>query len=107
MSQPDLVSLYQRATALVFPSLFGPENFPPLEAFALECPVVAGRIPGAEEQMGEAAILVDPTNHELWSDAVVSILQDRELRATLIARGKKRAPGLWADGVCSRTDSVV
>ena len=91
VSQPDLVPLYQRATALVFPSLFGPENFPPLEAFALECPVVAGRIPGAEEQMGEAAILVDPTNHQLWSDAVASILQDRELRATLIARGKKRA----------------
>jgi glycosyltransferase involved in cell wall biosynthesis len=62
-----------------------------LEAFALECPVVAGRIPGAQEQMGDAAILVDPTNHELWSDAVARVLQDKELRATLVARGKKRA----------------
>ena len=53
--------------------------------------MVAGRIPGAEEQMGDAAILVDPTNHELWSDAVVSILQDKELRSTLVERGKKRA----------------
>jgi len=91
VSQPDLVPLYQRATALVFPSLFGPENFPPLEAFALGCPVAAGRIPGAEEQMGDAAILVDPTNHELWSDALISILQDKELRSTLVERGKKRA----------------
>jgi glycosyltransferase involved in cell wall biosynthesis len=91
VKQLDLPPLYKRAAALVFPSLFGPENFPPLEAFALECPVIAGRIPGAEEQMGDAAILVDPTNHELWSDAVVQILQNEELRATLIARGKKRA----------------
>jgi glycosyltransferase involved in cell wall biosynthesis len=91
VSQPDLVPLYQRAAALVFPSLFGPENFPPLEAFALGCPVVAGRIPGAEEQMGDASILVDPTNHELWSDAVVSVLENKELRSTLVERGKKRA----------------
>jgi glycosyltransferase involved in cell wall biosynthesis len=91
VSQPDLPPLYRRAAALVFPSLFGPENFPPLEAFALECPVVAGRIPGAQEQMGDAAILVDPTNHELWSDAVARVLLDKELRATLVARGKKRA----------------
>ena len=54
VSQADFPPLYTRAAALVFPSLFGPENFPPLEAFALECPVVAGRIPGAQEQTGEA-----------------------------------------------------
>src|ERR1700758_5655678 len=83
VSQADLVPLYRRAAALVFPSLFGPENFPPLEAFALGCPVVAGSIPGAHEQMGDAAILVDPTSHELWSDAVARVLQDKELRATL------------------------
>jgi glycosyltransferase involved in cell wall biosynthesis len=91
VTQPDLPPLYRRAAALVFPSLFGPENFPPLEAFALECPVIAGRIPGAEEQMGEAAVLVDPTNHQAWSDAVIRIMADKELRATLIARGKRRA----------------
>ncbi|MFY9988709.1 MAG: glycosyltransferase, partial [Chthoniobacterales bacterium] len=61
------------------------------EAFALGCPVVAGRIPGAEEQMGDAAILVDPTNHARWSDALISILQEKELRSTLVERGKKRA----------------
>ncbi|MBV8212876.1 MAG: glycosyltransferase family 4 protein [Verrucomicrobia bacterium] len=91
VNQPDLAPIYRRAAALVFPSLFGPENFPPLEAFALECPVIAGRIPGAQEQMGDAAVLVDPTNHELWSDAVACVVRDKEIRATLIARGRKRA----------------
>jgi glycosyltransferase involved in cell wall biosynthesis len=89
--QVDLVPLYQHAVALVFPSLFGPENFPPLEAFALGCPVIAGRIPGAEQQMGDAALLLDPLNHELWSDAVVRVLGDKQLRSTLITQGKTRA----------------
>jgi glycosyltransferase involved in cell wall biosynthesis len=91
VSQADLVPLYRRAAALVFPSLFGPENFPPLEAFALGCPVIVARIPGAEEQFADAAILVDPLNHQVWSDAVLRVLRDKELREMLIARGKKRA----------------
>ena len=89
--QLDLIPLYQKAAALVFPSLFGPENFPPLEAFALGCPVIAGQIPGAEEQMGDAALLVDPLKHELWSDAVARVLQDKALRSTLISKGRTRA----------------
>jgi glycosyltransferase involved in cell wall biosynthesis len=70
VSQEDLISLYQQAVALVFPSFFGPENIPPLEAFALGCPVIASRIPGSEDQMGDAALLVDPTDPEAWADAV-------------------------------------
>jgi len=35
------------------------------------------RIPGAQEQMGDAAILFDPTNHVLWSDAVARVMQDK------------------------------
>jgi glycosyltransferase involved in cell wall biosynthesis len=91
VTQGELVALYRKAVALVFPSFFGPENFPPLEAFALECPVIAANIPGAEEQMGDAAILINPTNHELWSQAVLRLQRDATLRESLIVKGKKRA----------------
>jgi glycosyltransferase involved in cell wall biosynthesis len=91
VSQPDLITLYRKAVALVFPSFFGPENFPPLEAFALGCPVIASDVAGAREQMGDAALLVDPTKPELWSRAVVRLRRDRRLRRSLIAKGKKRA----------------
>jgi glycosyltransferase involved in cell wall biosynthesis len=50
----DMASLYQNAAALVYPSFFGPDNLPPLEAFSLGCPVLAGRIEGVEEQLGRA-----------------------------------------------------
>jgi len=91
LTQGELVALYRKAVALVFPSFIGPENFPPLEAFALECPVIAANIPGAEEQMGDAAILLDPTNHELWSQAVCRLRRDPAWRESLIVKGKKRA----------------
>jgi glycosyltransferase involved in cell wall biosynthesis len=91
VSQPDLITLYRKAVALVFPSFFGPENFPPLEAFALGCPVIASNVAGAQEQMGDAALLVDPTKPELWSRAVARLRRDRRLRRSLVAKGKKRA----------------
>jgi glycosyltransferase involved in cell wall biosynthesis len=91
VTQGELVALYRKAVALVFPSFIGPENFPPLEAFALECPVIAANIPGAEEQMGDAAILLGPTNHELWSQAVLRLRRDATLRESLTVKGKKRA----------------
>lgn len=40
----DLNALYRASIALVFPSYFGPDNFPPLEAFALGVPVVAANV---------------------------------------------------------------
>jgi glycosyltransferase involved in cell wall biosynthesis len=101
VSQPDLVALYQNAIALVYPSFFGPENFPPLEAFALGCPVIAAQIPGAKEQLGDAAILLDPTNPELWSEAVMRLQQDTGLRQSLIAEGTKRAFAFTPDD-CAR-----
>jgi glycosyltransferase involved in cell wall biosynthesis len=96
----DLVALYQHAHALVYLSLFGPENLPPLEAMALGCPVVAAAVPGAREQMDDAAILVEPYGAEQVAEAVRR-LGDERLRADLIARGRQRASDRTAEGYVS------
>src|SRR5258708_13265982 len=44
VSTHELVYLYKHAFALVYVSFYGPENLPPLETFALCCPVVASII---------------------------------------------------------------
>jgi glycosyltransferase involved in cell wall biosynthesis len=90
-----LISLYRQAFALTFLTFFGPDNLPPLEAFALGCPVVASNVPGAEEQLGDAALLVDPKDEHQIALAIKSLLDDPELRQTLIERGRKRA-SKWA-----------
>lgn len=91
VDRPTLVSLYETAEMLVYPSFFGPENLPPLEAFSLGCPVVAAAVPGSEEQLGDAAILFDPASPAAMSRAIERVLSDRELRGLLIDRGRQRA----------------
>jgi glycosyltransferase involved in cell wall biosynthesis len=91
VSREELVALYRNALALVYPSYFGPENLPPLEAFALGCPVVAADVHGSREQLGEAALLADPRDFAAWADAMNAVASDAGLRSSLIARGAARA----------------
>src|ERR1700730_4025285 len=93
----DLIALYQQAVALVYPTFFGPENLPPLEAFALGCPVIASRIPGSAEQFGDSALQIDPTDSNAWAEAILSYKQEAAVRADLIKRGKKRAASFTPD----------
>ncbi len=87
----DLISLYRNAFALIFLTFFGPDNLPPLEAFALGCPVIASNVAGASEQLGDAALLVNPTQPDKIALAIKSLVEDENLRQTLIQRGKIRA----------------
>jgi len=91
VSQDDLVALYRNAFALAYVSFFGPENLPPLEAFALGCPVMASDVPGAREQLGDAALLADPRRPEHLAQAIRRLHQDAALRQTLVERGRARA----------------
>lgn len=89
VSSEDLTELYRQAFALTFVSFFGPDNLPPLEAFALGCPVIASSV--AHEQVGEAAILVDPRSSDQIASAIKSLYDDVKLRKTLIQRGREIA----------------
>jgi glycosyltransferase involved in cell wall biosynthesis len=91
VGRDELIVLYQNAKALVYPSFFGPENLPPLEAFALGCPVIAADVSGAKEQLGDAAILVDPAKPDEMANAIAKIYDDSTACEQLIARGRERA----------------
>ena len=87
----DLVALYRAAFALSYVTFFGPENLPTLEAFALGCPVVASDVSGAREQLGDAALFVDPRNPIEIAGAIKKLYDDDNLRRTLIDKGRARA----------------
>ena len=97
VSREVLMALYRKATALVFASFLGPENLPPLEAFALGCPVIASQLNGSQDQFGDAAIQLDPKSPELWADTVQELRRDSTRRASLIAKGKIRAREFTSD----------
>lgn len=90
----ELVALYRHAHALTYLSVFGPENLPPLEAMALGCPVVAADVPGAREQMGDAALFVPPLDARAVAEAVRRVDGERE---RLVAAGRERAPQFTAE----------
>jgi glycosyltransferase involved in cell wall biosynthesis len=91
VSQADLIALYRNAFALTYLSFFGPENLPPLEAFGLGCPVIAANVAGSPEQLGDAALLVDPTDVDKIAEAIKSLHDDPNLSETLVRRGRERA----------------
>jgi glycosyltransferase involved in cell wall biosynthesis len=91
VSREVLRALYQNAFVLCYVSFFGPENMPPLEAFALGCPVIAADVPGASEQLGDAAWRVNPASDLEIANALKSLFHDKAKRESLILRGKERA----------------
>ncbi len=90
----DLRAIYAQSEAMVFPTFFGPDNLPPLEAFAVGCPVVASHVQGAEEQLGDAAILFNPADPADMAQAMARVVDDPIKRSELIDRGLRRVVGL-------------
>ena len=97
VSAEDLAGLYQRATALVFPSLFEGWGLPVVEAFAFGLPVASSRATVLPEVAGGAALLFDPLDTRAIADSIASIWTDEPLRRSLRDRGLVRASKLSWD----------
>ena len=87
----ELSAIFRSATALVFPSLYEGFGIPPLEGMVSGCPVIASRIPAVEEVCGDAALYFDPTDVNALRAAMQSLLDQPELRTSLVAKGNERA----------------
>ncbi|NQU38697.1 MAG: glycosyltransferase [Lentisphaerae bacterium] len=83
----DLPALYEGARALVFPSLFEGFGMPVLEAMWCECPVVCSNSSSLPEVAGNAALMVDPQDHEGLAEALYRVHTSAETRNTLIRAG--------------------
>jgi glycosyltransferase involved in cell wall biosynthesis len=90
---PDdqLKDLYQKAKALVYPSLYEGFGFPVLEAMSLGCPVITSHRSSLPEVAGHAAIYVDPEDTEQLVNAMERILTQQDLRASLVAKGYEQS----------------
>ena len=108
--QSDLYCLYQDAIAMVFPTFFGPDNLPPLEAFASGCPVIASSVSGSQEQYGDAVVSFNPAKPEELADAMLMVHSNAALRDTLRKKGYERAaklnPSDYVAQVCSTIDEI-
>ena len=91
VDRQDLIGLYRGALMLVYASMGGPENLPPLEAFALGCPVIAADVEGAKEQLADAAVFFNPCDSAHIAETIHRVSEDTALCQALRARGLLRA----------------
>jgi glycosyltransferase involved in cell wall biosynthesis len=64
VSSEELETLYKCASLMIFPSFFGPDNLPPLEAISFKCPVAVADHPGSREQFLGGVPLFDACSQE-------------------------------------------
>ena len=91
VSQEDKISLYNLAKVFVYPSFFEGFGFPPLEAQASGCPVVAADRTSLPEILGESALLVNPWKVEDLAGAIKEAALNSGLREKLITAGLANA----------------
>jgi glycosyltransferase involved in cell wall biosynthesis len=87
----DLVSIYNAADLVLYPSLYEGCGFPVLEAMACGTPVIASNVTSIPEVAGDAAILIDPMDIDGITAALVKLSTDLDLRQRLIDRGYQQA----------------
>jgi len=74
VSEKTLQQLYMKSLGLVFPSLSGPDNLPPLESLALGKPVIQADFPGTREQLGETVDYANAFKEEDWAQAMIQLI---------------------------------
>jgi glycosyltransferase involved in cell wall biosynthesis len=107
VSAEEIVALYKKATALVYPSLCGPTNIPPVEAMVLGTPVLCSNLYAMPEQVGDAGLLFDPFSVEDMADKIYRIWTDDALRVHLIQKGYERTKNMTQERYARQWESVI
>ncbi len=83
----ERVDLYNSARMFVFPSFFEGFGFPPIEAQACGCPVIAANRTSLPEVLGESALYVDPWKVADLAEKMTQLAENSVLRDSLVSRG--------------------
>lgn len=102
----QLLALYNRAQALLFPSIGEGFGWPAIEAQACGCPVVSSRSCSLGEITGEGGVVLDHTDEQGMLDALIKIRTDDDFRKKLINLGLQNLSRFNLDQMIERYISL-
>lgn len=91
VEEVDKPAVFRAATAFLFPSTYEGFGLPPLEAMASGTPVIASNVTSIPEVVGDACILLPPSDISAWSDAIEQLVRSPASRSALAERGLEQA----------------
>ena len=91
VSHERLEGIYAAARALVFPSSYEGFGYPPLEAMGCGTPAIVSDAAALPEVVGEAGLIVPVGEVAPLRDAMMRLLEDDALRASLSEKARARA----------------
>ncbi|MGC4089030.1 MAG: glycosyltransferase family 1 protein [Polyangiaceae bacterium] len=86
----ELRALYEHAGVFVYPSLYEGFGIPPLEAMALDCPVLASTAASIPEVCGDAARYFEPDDAPALARLIRDVMTNEVERQALVVRGRRR-----------------
>lgn len=89
VSDAELTSLYKKAMAFIYPSLYEGFGIPPIEAMYYGCPVIVSDIDVLHEVCGEAALYIDQLDEIDIMNKIKEICYNSSLREELREKGYK------------------
>lgn len=102
----ELPYFYNAAEIFVYPSFYEGFGLPPIEAMSCGTPVIASNVTSMPEVLQDAAILIAPSDVDGLCASMNDILNDEQLKNTLILKGFKRASSLSWDKTALETIEI-
>ncbi len=87
----DLPAIYNLCNIFLYPSLRESFGIPMLEAMRCGVPVITSNTSSMPEVSGGAAYIVDPYKPEEITNAIITLLNNKELREELVKKGFERS----------------
>ncbi|MCT7982337.1 glycosyltransferase [Laspinema sp. A4] len=91
VADEDLAALYSGALVFVYPSFYEGFGLPPLEAMQCGVPVITSNTSSLPEVVGDAGIMMDPTDIEGLSQAILTLYNQPDLRQAMSFKSLEQA----------------
>lgn len=101
-----LINSYKSASVLVYPSKYEGFGYPPLEALALGCPVIASNTSSIPEVVGNFGILLDQVSIDSLADALTGVMGAHAPTHAFLEQGRKRARAFSSQKMALETAKV-